>query len=302
MKKLIAIALAALLAAVSLWGCNTANNADKLPDGFDAATLQADPYKDFSEVTIWNADENEFYIYIKEWNEYRKINVPITLDGYAIAFDKTCTVVDEENATLALYNFDRQDAEVIVYTFKRNDQSTEYHSAQFHPGPHFHECPTVFLNTLDVNNVCLLYTTEDARTCDVTFMRVETTDGGKTWSEPIQIGVGTDLKQSTTNVREFFSHDIGAIGFRYYYEDDLCSRTYLTFNGGKTWEIMSQLPYPEKVYKDIYEDFYSYSEIVNLEKTDEGYLLTVAVNNGSTGSRDIIYFTSDDLREWKFSS
>ena len=311
MKKLLALTLAIIFAVAPLGGCGAKNGSgdtpsttapdtsippEPLPEGFDAEKIKAEPYWDRPEISVWESGENEFYVYIKAWNAYRIINVSSTLSGrgYGTDFGNTCAVVGESTATLALYNHDFVDVEATVYTFKRNDHNTAVYQGKFHAGGHFYECPDVFINTLDVDHVSLFYTTEDRPNLDVQFLRVDTEDGGKTWSEPTEIGVGTDLKQSPTDIMGFLSHEIGVIGYRYYYFCDLSDRTYFTFDGGKTWERMSKLTYPGKTQED------GYSEIRDLEKTEDGYLLTVRMRY--SGAMDIIYFTSEDLKNWRFAA
>ena len=277
--------------------------AEPLPDGFDAEKVKAEPYTDLPEISVWESGENEFYVYIKAWNAYRIISVSSTLSsgGYGTAFGNTCAVVGESTATLALYNHDFVDVEATVYTFKRNDQNTEVYQGKFHAGGHFYECPDAFLNVPSVNEVYLFYTVEDPNSAYVKFMRVDTEDGGKTWTEPTETGVGTSLKESPTDIMEFLTHEIGIIGYRCCYTSDLSDRTCLTFDGGKTWERMGELPYPGKIFEAIAnDDAYGYSEIRDFTLTEDGYLLTVRVQNSTADTSDIIYFASEDLKNWRF--
>ena len=132
---------------------------------------------------------------------------------------------------------------------------------------------------------------------------LKTTDGGKTWDvkqyqDPPSVG-GRDYIEGA----HFFTDQIGFFMARLWSFDDLVDRTYWTFDGGNTWELMSPIQYPD-LKTALGADKYNYStEIADLELIDDTYYMTVIIVADGPYSFDGDYFlcvkyASKDLKNW----
>ncbi len=132
---------------------------------------------------------------------------------------------------------------------------------------------------------------------------LKTTDGGKTWNvkqyqDPPSVG-GRDYIEGA----HFFTDQIGFFMARLWSFDDLVDRTYWTFDGGNTWELMSPIQYPD-LKTALGADKYNYStEIADLELIDDTYYMTVIIRADGYYSFDGDYFlcvkyASKDLKNW----
>lgn len=132
---------------------------------------------------------------------------------------------------------------------------------------------------------------------------LKTTDGGKTWDikqyqDPPSVG-GRDYIEGA----HFFTDQIGFFMARLCNVDDLVDRTYWTFDGGSTWELMSPIQYPD-LKTALGADKYNYStEIADLELIDDTYYMTVIIVADGPYSFDGDYFlcvkySSKDLKNW----
>ena len=132
---------------------------------------------------------------------------------------------------------------------------------------------------------------------------LKTTDGGKTWDvkqyqDPPSVG-GRDYIEGA----HFLTDQIGFFMARLWSFDDLVDRTYWTFDGGNTWELMSPIQYPD-LKTALGADKYNYStEIADLELIDDTYYMTVIIVADGPYSFDgdhflCVKYSSKDLKNW----
>lgn len=132
---------------------------------------------------------------------------------------------------------------------------------------------------------------------------LKTTDGGKTWDvkqyqDPPSVG-GRDYIEGA----HFLTDQIGFFMARLCNVADLVDRTYWTFDGGNTWELMSPIQYPD-LKTALGADKYNYStEIADLELINDTYYMTVIIRAYGPYSFDGDYFlcvkyASKDLKNW----
>ena len=120
---------------------------------------------------------------------------------------------------------------------------------------------------------------------------LKTTDGGKTWER-----AGDDSNLAVGNwheyplISKFINDDEGMVGFTYYSDEDLCDRTFVTTDGGKTWKKIS-----------VDDENYSFGNHCAWEprslKVENGrYWLTVKKYGGGTSElNDIFTMVSDRI-------
>ncbi len=125
-------------------------------------------------------------------------------------------------------------------------------------------------------------------------MLYKTTDGGASF-EAIQSEEPLCVSQAEpATFAKFLDESVGVVSGRYGATDSLSARTWLTLDGGKTWEPFPVLPHPS----DRIDRF---TELMELTYEDGSYKATVRVvfNGGSESRRETVYtYRSPDLREW----
>ena len=275
---------------------NDASNGESNSTLSELTQLRAEPTKDLPEASIWQAkSEKEYYVYIKDWEVYRKL--PELASYNSMHVNDNCIMVNSETATISIIHlYGKHDRPVIItYHFNRQYESVETHIVELDIIANS-EADIQFINWQSQNIGYFFWMPGFEAGPDWPLVRFETNDGGKSWNNmSTQI---FDLRSSDIpEIVKFVSSKVGIISFRYVNINDLCDRTYLTVDGGLTWNKISQLPYP-------FEDMYSaYSEVVNLEMGDTGnYYLTVEVR-GRMFSEEYsvvqIKFWSEDLIKWR---
>ncbi len=93
---------------------------------------------------------------------------------------------------------------------------------------------------------------------------------------------------------KFLDESVGVVSGRYWVTDSLSARTWLTLDGGKTWEPFPVLPHPS----DRIDRF---TELMELTYEDGSYKATVRVvfDGGGESRRETVYtYRSPELREW----
>ena len=317
MKKLITITLAALLAAVLLWGCNTANNADKLSDTTpenESNNGTSNPHETVREVpelgqlklmkfanylevaSIWWSDEKkDYYIYINEWDAYRQLPGINSYYCWGYYLTDNCITVNDETAAIAIIDQDGKHDEptILTYHFNRDNNLIEVHNVSLNIWASS-EYDKFFVNMHDTTHGYYFLTPNSFGRSDdrldgehewPLFM-FETIDGGKTWN---QISTNTFYITKHIHLIKFISPQIGIISARDVGAEELFDRTYLTVDGGLTWNQISQLPHGEVVKW--------YSNVVDLEYLENCgyYLLTVEASNYTKFQ---VQLWSKDLKSW----
>ena len=327
MKKSVAVLLC-LTTFLSLSACNGLDNSDDIdntkntneettkasdatsngesdPTLSELSKLRAEPTEDLPEASIWRAkSEKEYYIYIKDWDVYRKL--PGLASYNSMHVNDNCIIVDSETATISvIHQYGKNDEPIIItYHINRSNSLVESYAVPLNIKASS-EYDTFFVNMLDEDYGYYFLTprmdgTQDWRMDGVQgwpLFMFETTNGGKSWKQ-ISTNTFTHVSSDYINLLRFVSPQVGIISFRYVNINDLCDRTYLTVDGGLTWNKISQLPYP-------FENMNSaYSEVVNFEiEEDTGnYYLTVEVRGRVFSEKHScvqIKFWSEDLINWK---
>ena len=131
---------------------------------------------------------------------------------------------------------------------------------------------------------------------------LKTTDGGKTW-EIIEYQNPPLLShREYVQGAHFFTDQVGFFTGRYTYDEHVYRRTYWTTDGGKTWQRMSAIKYPN-ISAALGKAFSHASEVADIEIVDGIYIMTVRLRNGSIytfdgGSSLYIKYSSSDLKNW----
>ena len=274
---------------------DTAKPNEVIRDVPELGKLKLVPYSDLKNTSIWRDESGEFFLYINEWNTYRQLS---GLSSYYdwFYFTDNCIVVDDETATLALINQvgKHDEPTIITYHFNKDPPLVELYAVPLNIIASS-EYDTFFVNMHTANHGYYFLTptmdgSQDWRMDGVQgwpLFMFETTDGGKSWNR-ISTNTFDFCTSDYVNIIKFVSPNVGIISFRYVNLKDLCERTYLTLDGGLTWNQISQLPYPS-------DEKWGYSEVIDIEFIDDCYCLTVKLSDNAQGKQR---YSSKDLKNW----
>lgn len=250
---------------------------------------------DLSEISVWTDQDGEFYVYVKSWDAYRHLPELSSYHNWRYYFTDNCITVDGETATFSLIDQNRKHDEptIIIYHFNKNDKNIESYSVKLNIKA-CSECDTFFVNMLNADHGYYFLTPNafgemDDRMDGVhewPLFMFETTDGGKSWN---QISTNTFYITKYIYLIKFISPQVGIISARDEGAEELFDRTYLTVDGGLTWNKISQLPHSEVVKW--------YSNVIDLEYLEDYgyYRLTVKASNYTIFQ---VQLWSKDLINW----
>ena len=257
--------------------------------------LKLVPYSDMQNASIWRAEEGEFFLYISEWDAYRQLSGLSSYHNW-FYFTDNCIVIDDKTTTITLIDQvgKHDEPTIITYHFNKDNSLVELHAVPLNIIASS-EYDTFFVNMHTADHGYYFLTpsidgNQDWRMDGVQgwpLFMFETTDGGKSWNQ-ISTNTFTFCTSDHINIIKFVSPNVGIISFRYVNIEDLCERTYLTLDGGLTWNPISQLPYPP-------DKKWGYSEVVDLALIDGFYYLTVKI---SDNNQKELQFCSKDLTNW----
>lgn len=272
---------------------NESTSADDVP-AFEQ--LQLVTSANLTKASIWWSDVNEeYYIYINEWDAYRCLP---TLSSYHnwLYYTDNCITIEGETATIALtdQNGKHDEPTILTYHFNKNNTLVDLYAIPLNIKASS-EYDMFFINMHNADCGYYFLTPHADGSIDERMpgkhkwplFMFETTDGGKTWS---QISTNTFNGTKYVEVFKFVAPLVGIISFRDLESCDVWNRTYITVDGGLTWYEMTQLPHSETVEW--------YSEIIDLEyiKDYDYYRLTVEASNHSSNFQ--IQFCSKNLINW----
>ena len=257
--------------------------------------LKLVPYSDLKNTSIWRDENGEFFLYISEWDAYRQLSGLSSYHNW-FYFTDNCIVIDDKTTTITLIDQvgKHDEPTIITYHFNRDNALVELHAVPLNIIASS-EYDTFFVNMHTADHGYYFLTpsidgNQDWRMDGVQgwpLFMFETTDGGKSWNQ-ISTNTFTFCTSDHINIIKFVSPNVGIISFRYVNIEDLCERTYLTLDGGLTWNPISQLPYPP-------DKKWGYSEVVDLALIDGFYYLTVKI---SDNNQKELQFCSKDLTNW----
>ena len=234
---------------------------------------------DFPECAIYQDNNGEFFVHIKAWNIYRKIDLSSIKweDGYGPVFKFNSFSISDDSASIAIYNYDTKYSYISIYHIEKGTLDVQEYSAQFE-ATSFYECAEFGINMIDeqITYFFLYGETNPDYKLGNSFIRFETFDGGKSWGDPQNIS--KDHYKYYCEKMEFLTKDFG---YCIHGHGDVFS-TLLTTDGGSTWEH-AKITFPFDV-----NDLITYK---NIKMTNNQYILTVTVH--TTNTYDLQYISTD---------
>ena len=228
----------------------------------------------------------QMYAYIEAWDAYREIPVYGKRDGLNITAslcgDLGWIIVSDTDPngyfrTLTVARFTRDSDRVTVCSI---DLGTEIYSFG------------LYGSFYDESNGGL-FICHSEFSWRFTFLR--TNDGGATWYAPdCDTTLISDSWHDSPVFAKFVNEKTGIISYRYRSAPDLCDRTYVTFDGGRSWSLISRLTYPFDLLREEYG-----TEAVDVQYVNGQYELTVKVYDGKGGY--YLKYRSADMKQWTLS-
>ena len=305
MKKFIAFNLALVILLLSFVGCDLKKDDDENSESegtesttADVSNLMPFPFFEKDGVVFWYKGEGKYTVYIKKWQMYREItyvsgcvsaDVRVGEDTAEIAFFYRNNF---RSGTLTTYHLNKDTEEVqdncVILEMVGNSEHYFY-----------------WFRLYDEDRACFFLMADILVDGAGYFpvVRYETTDGGKTWNVANVFSFDGYPWNAFPKIT-FVTEEVGIITYRYITATDLCYRTYITTDGGFTWNRISNLPYPFDL-----DEVNGFTEIESFEKAKDSntYILRVKVivNSYQVGDSEIGFFSlylefySDDLVDWR---
>ena len=212
MKRFLSLILTAILIS-TFYSCNGVENQESSTqnsesnktitstneiDTLDTSELEYLSQYEMPEASFWRDNTGEYYIYIKEWQDYRKLSELMEHSEFHIRIDKTSIVIDDSTSALAIYiQRGNSDTEIITYHFDRSNEDSRIYTVKLETAilgevPDYINRPTLikFIScevgiisygyVADWNDVLDEYSRDWNNIFDGTYL---TTDGGMTWEK-----------------------------------------------------------------------------------------------------------------------
>ena len=243
-------------------------------------------------VDIAHDRAGTLYLHVRDWDAYFKT----TLKQYA---DYSRDAIDMERHTAAvcgdtvwliagtqpLYTFSQGMSSFSMLSLTRNGKMQTF-TAELGQTVHPRKLSLYFSDT---QNGKLLVVHEEQ--LDYQLLLFETHDGGRTWSrvqsDTLPVSHGGAKQARPFAAIGFVSDLIGFASIEYRAEIEPETRTYLTFDGGKTWEKWNY-----QTTKDEMPE--GYGDTVALSQKDGVLYLTVSVQGGNLENPYYLAYKSTD--------
>ena len=263
-----------------------------LASSYTSCTYIDKPYElEYQYKYCFNGTQLEFsdqQFYIPIWNKY--FDAPTEIDPLN---ESTCATVIGNKAWVFSSNIDT----LTIFAMDDITGETKQSTIQ-HPYMQY-----LFCSFLNEKSGYLLGFTEgskvvneiSSRYVSLTYL-LTTTDGGNTW-EPINFDVQNapmyDWKHRPI-MAHFFDQGKGMISFRDYTSPSLSSRTFVTFDSGKTWKSLSEYGELNIPNQGIYDS----AAISNFDYSNGVYTIVVRIAPEHGGEYMYAKLISHDLKTW----
>ncbi len=242
-------------------------------------------------------------IYVRSWDEYFKIPIAygIKENGGVMPFygNSFCASLTSETTGILFVKQANQDTKIDMITFTKGSNQYTVLTIDIPLSEEGLGIYELFCNFVDSQTGFLFVfeaiLSEFTAQGGERLLLYKTEDGGKTWN---YVECDNPIRHSladSTIYASFINENTAIVSGRYKHAELLEDRSYITFDGGKSWESIAPLPYPE------YEEGI-YSELLSFDHIDGKYVMTVRVviDGGGTNSRKEIHrYISHDLRSWE---
>ncbi len=247
-------------------------------------------------------DMGQPIIYVRSWDEYFKIPIVYGTTEYGVMpFNNYffCATLTSNNTGVLFAKQAYHSTKIDIITFTKGSNQYTVRTIDISLSEEGLGIHNLFCNFVDSQTGFLFIfetiLSEFTAQGGERLLLYKTKDGGKTWNH---VECDNPIRHSladSTIYAGFINENTAIVSGRYKHAELLEDRSYITFDGGKSWEDIAPLPYPE------YEEGI-YSELLSFDHIDGKYVMTVRVviDGGGTNRREEIHsYISYDLRSWE---
>ncbi len=239
-------------------------------------------------VGIAHDSTGKLYLYVEAWNKY----IPTTFVQFEdFATSKVHTEYQTattygDNVWLIASNSNGQHTNTFS-VLKADQNGTMSYSRIDLGGTYFIQ--GLYCNfSSEYNGKLIVYYSDHYQRC----MVYETKDGGTTWNKVTGDIISAANRHENVIAAGFVTDDIGYISYEYVGDEQPGTRTYITVDGGRTWN-----PWGVTLASDILQK--GYGEVVNLEFDNGKLILTVIVRGGNLDEHICYkYVSTDNASTW----
>ena len=232
----------------------------------------------------WESQTNCRYFYIKAWDEYHLLNQePVNWDttySAAVYENKAWLVSFEESGILTIRLFQKGNPQ---YTIIKKNVGPDY----------FVDILCYFFNE-DIGY--LFCFGEYFGVSEIGFrldLLLKTENGGQTWEQvKVQKSPLVNWHEPVDFVK-MLDENVGIVSGRYWADDySFFKRTFITTDGGVTWDSLPQIP-------ELIDPYTGYPglQLEDLKQDTEGYVLIIRYRYSKDEFRFLNYY-STDLKSW----
>ena len=191
-------------------------------------------------------------LYIPEWNEF--FVIPKSEDMYFVAetVESSSAILSESECTLFFRDFTPDDKHISLIQFTRENPEVAIRPLNLPERNYSYGYK--YCNFIDEKNG-YLFLLDGPNDIQLRHL-FKTTDGGETWVEqPVEASPSIYWKEDIICAK-MLNENVGIIAAGYHANDDFSTKTYVTADGGKTWNTVGssmELPCIE-AYDFVYEN------------------------------------------------
>lgn len=246
-------------------------------------------------ISIYRDKYNNFYAHIIPWDAFYRLpesfNINTMTDYDCFSNDNAAEIVIKK------YNH-----HVVTYRMSKGSSIIETNSHTFNILRD--DSVKSFFNYYNEDCIYFFcspeyYTTDSGESLHWPLLRYETTDGGKNWKGTVISNVYCSASMSeyfNLSTSKFVSKSVGIVNYYSRITNDISELTFITTDGGKTWDNLPKLQYPSDVYNRLQQS-------IDLRYESGSYILTIKCQ-GYIFQNDSIYvfrtleYTLNDDNNW----
>ena len=253
-------------------------------------------YVDESELELQSTGVflNEYMkkLYISEWQNSYALPIDINEDGYddpepeTFSANKNTGILFFKAVDRLAKNPNGIKSILTMVKFDRNSDEVELNTVEFYSSAFITHSLSCFVDDqtcywFGFSEVTLEYPIK--KRANILDILLKSTDGGETWNFVNIDSCPMVQRQERFRFAKFVDENVGIVSGREHGGEAFYERTFVTIDGGKTWNNLSKLPDTS---------IPALQEVINFEKCDLGYILKLQVSGNA------VQYFSEDMVTW----